>query len=100
MDYRKSYKWLKCGMASGAVIFLLGGGLLYNGYTILGAAFTISGAVLFLGGILQAAIYCHCPHCDYFSIKDAIRHITRDENSGEPFQYCPKCGGKLWEETE
>lgn len=93
MDYQKSFKILKNGVLWGAFIFMLGLGMGVCEHTVPAVITTVLGLGLMLGAALQAAIYCHCPYCDYhFGVQKMIRSITGGKNLP---RYCPECGGKL-----
>ena len=77
MDYRESYRILNIGLAVGTALLLFASmtEVLWIG---------IVGIVVALAGMIQAFIFCKCPHCGArFNLRAKLP------------KFCPECGKEL-----
>ena len=77
MDYHNSYRILNTGLAVGAVLALFASMIevLWLG---------IVGIVIVLASMIQAFVFCKCPHCGArFNLRARLP------------KFCPECGKEL-----
>ena len=77
MDYRESYRILNIGLAVGVVLILFA-----TMIEVLWLVFV--GTVVALAGMIQAFLFCKCPHCGArFNLRAKLP------------KFCPECGKEL-----
>lgn len=82
MDFRKSRILMWIGFAVG--IFIMAVGIGCNNEKTIGG-FMAVGTIVFFAALVQAFVFCVCPHCGY-----SLMNVR----GGIP-KHCPECGGQL-----
>lgn len=82
MNFRKSRELMWIGFAVGILIMVIG--MAFENEKII-TGFMAVGAIVFIVSLIQAFIFCTCPHCG-----DSLMNVR-----GALPEYCPKCGNEL-----
>ena len=82
MDCRKSRGLMWLGFTIGILVMAIGIGL--ENEEIIGG-FMVAGAIIFFAALIQAFLFCSCPHCGY-----SLMNV----HGGIP-KHCPECGKEL-----